>query len=442
MQGISSLKSWRDFSPQDRPTKETIQKALLRLNDAEVEALLYDWQALWARPNQLEPEGNWRVWLINAGRGFGKTRSAAEWVRKQLVEMPGCRVAIVARTYTDAQAVCVEGESGLLSTFAPAEKVGLEWNRSLGEGILGNGSRWTVFTSEKPDSLRGPQFHCLWADELAAWEKNRAAWEQVPFVVRLPWTQAPERAGRIVVSTTPRPVKEIRDLLKSPDTAITRGTSFENWGNLNKLAQAKLETLRGTRLGRQELMAELLDDVPGALWARANIEKHRVAAAPEMARIVVGVDPAVTATDESDETGIIVAGKGIDGRLYVLADRSCRVSPDSWARRALEAFEEFEADRVVAEVNQGGDLVERLLRSVSRNVPYKAVRASKGKRTRAEPIAALYEQGKVSHVGAFEQLEDQQCAFTPEGFVGSPDRVDALVWALTELTEGTRVVIR
>lgn len=404
--------------------------------------MLYDWQGLWARENQLPPDGPWRVWLINAGRGFGKTRSAAEWCRQQLVEMPGCRLGIVARTYTDARDVCVEGESGLLSTFSPAERNGLEWNRSLGEGILKNGSRWSVFTSEKPDSLRGPQFHVLWADELAAWEKNRAAWEQVPFVVRLPWTADKDRAGRIVVSTTPRPVKEIRELLKSPDTAVTGGTSFENWANLNKLAQAKLEALRGTRLGRQELMAELLDDAPGALWQRANLDKHRLTVAPEMSRVVVGVDPAVTSGEDSDETGIVVAGKGVDGRFYVLADRTCRLSPDGWAKRTLEAYEEFQGDRVVAEVNQGGDLVERLLRSVAKNVPYKAVRASKGKRVRAEPIAALYEQGKVSHVGSHEKLEDQQCNFTPDGFDGSPDRVDALVWALTELSEGTRVVIR
>jgi predicted phage terminase large subunit-like protein len=356
--------------------------------------------------------------------------------------MPGCRLGIVARTYDDARNVCVEGESGLLATFSPAERRGLEWNRSMGEGILGNGSRWTVFSSEKPDGLRGPQFHVLWADELAAWEKHRAAWEQVPFVVRLPWTQAPERAGRIVVSTTPRPVKEIRELLKSADTAVTGGASFENWKNLNRLAQAKLETLQGTRLGRQELLAEILDDVPGALWARANIEKHRVERVPEMSRIIVGIDPAVTSGEDADETGIIVVGKGVDGRFYVLADRSCRLSPDSWARRAVEAYEEFEADRVVAEVNQGGDLVERLLRNVSKNIPYKSVRATKGKRTRAEPIAALYEQGKVSHVGLHERLEDQQCTFTPDGYEGSPDRVDALVWALTELSEGTRVVIR
>lgn len=442
MQETNSLRNCLQSLREAPPTPTNLKKILARLTDDEIDALLYDWQGLWARDNQLPPAGNWRVWLINAGRGFGKTRSAAEWVRQQLVEMPGCRVGIIARTYSDATQVCVEGESGLLSTFSPAEREGLEWNRSLGEGILKNGSRWTVFTSEKPDSLRGPQFHCLWADELAAWEKNRAAWEQVPFVVRLPWPSEPERAGRIVVSTTPRPVREIRELLKSPDTAVSGGTSFENWKNLNKLAQAKLEALRGTRLGRQELMAEILDDVPGALWQRAIIEKHRIEKAPELTRIVIGVDPAVTAGEDSDETGIVVVGKGVDGRYYVLADRTCRLSPDGWARRTIEAFEEFEADRVVAEVNQGGDLVERLLRSASKNVPYKAVRATKGKRTRAEPIAALYEQGKVSHVGGHEKLEDQQCTFTPDGFEGSPDRVDALVWALTELSEGTRVVIR
>ena len=421
---------------------EELTQTLKHLTEAEAEALLHDWQGLWARPNQLAPVGDWRVWLLCAGRGFGKTRSAAEWARQQLVEMPGCRLAIVARTYTDATMTCVEGESGLLSCLAPAERRGLTWNRSLGEGSLANGSRWQVFTSEKPDALRGPQFHVMWADELAAWEKHRAAWEQVPYVVRLPWTPEPKRAGRVVVSTTPRPVKEIRELLKSPETTVTRGTSFENWGNLNALTQEKLAALRGTRMGRQELMAEILDDVPGALWARSTLDKHRVFAAPDMARIVVGVDPAVTSGEDADETGIIAAGKGVDGHFYVLKDSTCRLSPDGWARRAVGLYEELGADRVVAEVNQGGELVERIVRSVSKNVAYKAVRATRGKRVRAEPIAALYEQGRVHHIGALEQLEDQLCTYTPDNYAGSPDRLDALVWALTELSEGSRVVIR
>lgn len=415
---------------------------LKRLTDAEAEALLYDWEQLWARPTQLQPKGDWRIWLMLAGRGFGKTRSAAEWVRKQLLEMPGCRVAIVARTYADATNVCVEGESGLLGCLAPAERKGVEWNRSLGEGMLSNGSRWQVFTSEKPDSLRGPQFHAMWADELAAWAKHRAAWEQVPFVVRLPWAKDTKRAGRIVISTTPRPVKEIRELLEGNDVAVTRGTSFENWKNLNALTQNKLAALRGTRLGRQELMAEVLDDVPGALWTRALLDKHRVKAAPQMTRVIVGVDPAVTSGEDADETGIIVAGKGTDGHFYVLTDASCRLSPDGWARQAVQQYETWEADRIVAEVNQGGDLVERIVRSVARNVSYKSVRATKGKVVRAEPIAALYEQGKVHHVGMLERLEDQLCTYTPDSYDGSPDRLDALVWALTELSEGVKVVIR
>lgn len=438
MHAPDSLKnSLRSLKPEE------LTQTLKHLTEAEAEALLHDWQALWARPNQLAPPGDWRIWLLCAGRGFGKTRSASEWARQQLVEMPGCRLAIVARTYTDATMTCVEGESGLLACLAPAEKKGLQWNRSLGEGILGNGSRWQVFTSEKPDALRGPQFHIMWADELAAWEKHRAAWEQVPYVVRLPWTPDAKRAGRVVVSTTPRPVKEIRELLKSPEVAVTRGTSFENWKNLNALTQEKLAALRGTRMGRQELMAELLDDVPGALWTRATIEKSRVQAAPEMSRIVVGVDPAVTSGEDADETGIIAAGKGVDGHFYVLKDTTCRLSPDGWARRAVGLYEELGADRIVAEVNQGGELVERIVRSVSKTVAYKAVRATRGKRVRAEPIAALYEQGKVHHVGGdLEKLEDQLCTYAPDNFEGSPDRLDALVWALTELSEGSRVVIR
>lgn len=415
---------------------------LKSLTDAEAEALLFDWQQIWARQSQLEPDGHWRIWLLLAGRGFGKTRTAAEWVRKQLLEMPGCRVAIVARTYSDATITCVEGESGLLGCLAPAEKKGLEWNRSLGEGMLANGSRWQCFTSEKPASLRGPQFHAMWADELAAWEKHRAAWEQVPFVVRLPWSQEPRRAGRVVVSTTPRPVKEIRELLASPDVHVTKGTSFENWRNLNALTQNKLASLRGTRLGRQELMAEVLDDVPGALWTRAVLEKTRVKAAPAMSRIVIGVDPAVTSGEDADETGIIAAGRGVDGEYYILSDASCRLSPDGWARQAVQLYESLDADRIVAETNQGGDLVERIVRSIKKGVAYKAVRASRGKVVRAEPIAALYEQGKVHHVGMFERLEDQLCTYTPQHYDGSPDRLDALVWALTELTEGFRVVIR
>lgn len=424
--------------------------AIQSLSPPEAEALLYDWEGFWARPNQLEPPGDWRQWFLCGGRGLGKTRTGAEWIRKQLVELPGCRVAIVARTIADARDTCVEGESGLLSCFPPAERRRIEdkWNRSQGSGELPNGSSWQCFSSEKPAALRGPQFHIMWADELAAWEKQRAAWEQVPFIVRLPFPAAPSRAGRVVITSTPRPVKEIRDLLADPLTVVTRGKTSENWHNLNALTKAKLDKLKGTRLGRQELDAELLDDTPGALWARALIESLRAScpmvryedrpAEVDLVRIVVGVDPAVTSADESDETGIVVVGKASNGHLYVLEDASCRDKPERWAARAISALEKWKADRIVAEVNNGGDLVESVIHAVDPNAPVKKVHASRGKMTRAEPIATRYERKEAHHCGTFEKLEDQMCTYVPGE--KSPDRMDALVWAATELS-GARVVV-
>ena len=242
---------------------------------------------------------------------------------------------------------------------------------------------------------------------------------------------------RTVATTTPKPVKLVRELLVLATTHVTRGSTYDNAANLapSFLAAIKLR-YEGTRLGRQELNAEILDDVPGALWTRARLDDLRVRAAPDLVRVVVGIDPAVTSGEDSDETGIVVAGRGVDGHAYVLADRTCRMSPDGWARRALIAYDKHAANLVVAEVNNGGDLVTSVLQTARQSVPVKSVRASRGKYTRAEPVAALYEQGRVHHVGTFGALEDQQCAYTPDGYEGSPDRVDALVWALTDLMIG------
>lgn len=383
-----------------------------------------------ARPEQLTPEGDWHTWLYLAGRGSGKTRSAAEDIGWYGLKRPKSLIAIVAEDFSDGRDVCVEGESGLLACL-PDDAVKL-WNRSMGELFLTNRTKYKIFSGDKPDSTRGYQHHRMWWDELAKFRYAKEAWTQGQLGLRL------GDDPRNVVTTTPKPRTLIRDLLDRAITDgtvhVTRGSTFDNADNL---AQTFLDEVRrryeGTRVGRQELYGEYLDDVPGALWTRAMVEDARTTAAPDMERVVVAIDPAVTSGEDSDETGIIVAGKGVDGRAYVLADRTCRLSPDGWARRAVSGYGEFAADRIVAEVNNGGDLVERVIRTVAPSIAYKKVHASRGKRVRAEPVAALYEQGRVSHVAGFPELEDQMCAFVPEGMDGSPDRVDALVWALTEL---------
>ena len=398
------------------------QAFLASLSEKEAAELSYYWP-FWARPAQQPPAGDWRVWLILAGRGFGKTRTGAEWVRESVKRYP--LTNIIAPTADDARDIMVEGESGILAICPDNERP--TYRGSMRRLEWPNGARTLVFTADEPERLRGKQHMRLWADELASW-RYPEAWDQAMLGLRL------GKDPRAVVTTTPKPTALIRMLVKDETVTVTGGSTYENRGNL---APAFLERIitryEGTRTGRQELLAEILDDVEGALWQRQMIENCRVKSAPDMQRVVVAIDPAVTSGEDSDETGIVVAGKGVDGRGYVLADRTCRLSPDGWARRAANAYEEYSADRIVAEVNNGGDMVERVIRTVGHNYSYKAVRASRGKLTRAEPIAALYEQGKVSHVGSFPALEDQMCTYTPDGYDGSPDRVDALVWALTEL---------
>ncbi len=343
----------------------------------------------------------------------------------------GVRVAVVAATAADARDVCVEGESGLLACIPHAYIEG--WNRSLGELILVNGSRFKLFSAEEPSRLRGPQHHRAWCDEVAAWQYPET-WDQLMFGLRL------GDDPRVIATTTPRPTALIRGLIArmGADVKITQGRTLDNSANLAKAALDNL-LLRyaGTRLGRQELDAELLEDTPGALWRRADIDSTRIPEAPAMLRIVVAIDPAVSTSEGSDETGIVACGKGQDGRWYVLADRSGRYSPDAWAREAVALYRNLNADRIVAEVNNGGDMVENTLRNTDNSVPYKAVHATKGKAVRAEPVAALYEQKRVSHVGSFPILEDQMCLFTTDydraKMKYSPDRLDAMVWAMTDL---------
>jgi len=372
------------------------------------------------RPAQLAPAGDWRVWLIMAGRGWGKTRVGAEWTIQSARDFP--LTNIIGATTDDARDIMVEGESGILACapadFRPQYKPGLrriDWP---------NGARTLIFTADEPERLRGKQSMRIWGDEAAAWRRPEAL-DQALFGLRL------GSDPRIVITTTPKPVKLIRDLMARPTTVITRGSTYENRDNLAPAFFADIITkYEGTRLGRQELGGEYLDDTPGALWHRAMFDNRRPA--PDLARVVVAIDPATTSGEDSDETGIVVCGRGIDGRGYVLADRSCRLGPDGWAQRAWAAYDEFKADRMVYESNQGGDMVAHTLRTVRRSGAIVGVHASRGKRTRAEPVAALYEQGRVTHCAPLDELEDQLVSWTPDSG-DSPDRLDALVWGLTQL---------
>lgn len=403
------------------------------LTPEQVLSAFYDWRQ-WARPAQLPPPGAWRCWLILAGRGFGKTRTGAEWVKDQ-VENNGKRyIALVGETVSDCRKVMIEGESGLLACYPPGRAP--KYEPSKRQVTWPNGAIATTYSGEEPDQLRGPQHDAAWADEAAKWKYAQDTWDNLEFGLRL------GDDPRVVCTTTPRPIKLIRDLLKDPLTVVTRGSTYENAANLAPSTLARFrQKYEGTRLGRQELYADVLDDMPDALWRRGRIDELRVNECPPLLQIFVALDPAVTANEESDETGLIVAG--VDERFhgYVLADGSGRFKSDVWARSAVSLYEAFSADRVIAEVNNGGDLVERVIRVVAPTVPYGKVHASRGKITRAEPVAALYEQGRVHHVGCFDALEDEMCVFTPAQIEKrSPNRVDALVWALTALMVDGRVV--
>lgn len=417
------------FAAQDVAARSpACQDAVLAtLAGHRITELIHDWR-FWARPAQLPPPGAWRVWLLLAGRGFGKTRSGAEWVRLQ-VDAGARRIALVAPTAADVRDVMIQGESGLLAIAPPRHRPVYEPSKR--RLVWPNGAVAIAFSAEEPDRLRGPQHEAAWCDELAAW-RHAEAWDMLMLGLRL------GRDPRCVVTTTPKPVRLVRQLLGDAGVVVTRGSTYDNRRNL---APAFLDQIvrryEGTRLGRQELNAELLDDVPGALWTRDIVERARVRATPELRRIVVAIDPAATSGEDADETGIIVAALGADGHGYVLDDLSGRYAPGDWARRAVAAYHAKSADRIVAEVNNGGDMVEATLRVIDPAASYRAVRASRGKVVRAEPIAALYEQDKIHHLGAFPLLEDQMCAFTPDfdrssaGY--SPDRVDALVWAFSDL---------
>jgi phage terminase large subunit-like protein len=413
-------------------------KWLKALSPDEKNQLVSDWWFM-GRPEQLLPAGDWAYWLYLAGRGAGKTRTGAELVR-ELVKRGYGRLGLIAPTSGDVRDVMVEGESGILSVCQ-------KYDNSYSGALMGrplyepskrrltweNGAMATLYSADEPERLRGPQHEFIWADELCAW-RYPETWDLAMFGLRL------GDQPRAFISTTPKPKKLIIDLLKDPNTQVTKGATYDNRANLADLFFKQIVTkYEGTRLGQQELMGILLEESEGALWNRSLLDTTRIASIPEnrwFKRVVVAVDPATTHNKDSDETGIVVAALGDDDHGYVLAEYSGRYSPGEWANKVNVAFDLWQADMIVAEGNQGGEMIRHTLHSVNRNLPVRIVHASRGKAARAEPIAALFEQGRAHIVGSMQDLEDQLCVWEPLSGDASPDKLDAMVWALTDLMLG------
>jgi len=393
--------------------------------------LLHHWR-FWARPDQLPPPGRWTSWLLLGGRGAGKTRAGAEWVRSRVEGRtplaPGrcCRVALIGETLLAAREVMVEGPSGLRAIAPSDTRPTYVASRHI--LVWPNGAIAQLFSAERPESLRGPQFDLAWCDELAKWRHDEATWDMLQFGLRL--GRQPQQA----VTTTPRPTRLLKRLLRDKRCVVSRAATRANAAHL---APGFLEEImvryEGSRLGRQELDAELIEDVPGALWSPAELDEQRVEAAPALQRLVVAVDPPASSGPKADRCGVIVAGRSADGAAYVLEDASVQgLSPSAWAAHVAAVYRRHRADRLVAEINQGGDLIQEVVLQAARDMAFRPVRATRGKWVRAEPVAALYERGLVHHVGRMRALEDEMCRYDGSGGA-SPDRMDALVWALTDL---------
>jgi len=394
-------------------------------SDKEIEAIYYDWQ-MWARPKQLEPKGDWFAWLIRTGRGWGKTRTGAEWIIER-VRQGYKRIALVGKTKADVRDTMVElGDSAILNIappdlmpkFIPSHRR-LEWQ---------NGAIAIIYSGDEPDQLRGPQHDTAWVDELAKYQYPDETWDNLEMGLRI------GKNPQVCVTTTPRPIKLIKKLIKDKQVVDVVGSTLENKSNLtDTFIERMIDKYQGTRLGRQEIEGEILEDVEGALWNVDLIDRNRIKEedAPDLTRIVVAIDPEATSNENSAETGIIVAGLGNDGHGYVLKDNSIKATPNIWASQAIKSYYEFKADRIIAEANNGGEMIETVIKTIDNHISYKSVHASRGKVTRAEPVCALYEQNKIHHVGILPELEDQMCSWVQGN--KSPDRLDALVWALTEL---------
>lgn len=420
------------------PRLEVVNEALLELNAPKLNAFATDF-SYFGHPHQQPPERansgeGWTTWLILGGRGAGKTRAGAEWVRAIAGRDPKARIALVGETEHDVRHVMVEGVSGILAVHPFGERP--EWRSSQRILQWKNGAIAQIFSAEEPDSLRGPQFSAAWLDELAKWRQAEATFNMLQFGLRL------GERPRQVITTTPRPSALIKRLIEDPRTALTHAGTVVNAFNL---APTFLETVlsryRGTRLGRQEIEGEIIEDRADALWSRSALEAARVSEAPALKRIVVAVDPPGSSKSGSDACGLVACGRSEDGTYYVLADESAAgLSPQGWATRAIALWRRLEADCLVAEVNFGGEMVRAVIAAADRTVPVMQVRATRGKYVRSEPVAQLYEQGKVKHAGTFPALEDEMCDFGVDGLSSgrSPDRLDALVWALTALSYGAR----
>ncbi|MEZ0497147.1 DNA-packaging protein [Sphingomonas sp. IW22] len=418
--------AWAELGAAGERARRLVLKDL---DEREIAAFDEEWSA-WAHDGQLAPPGDWGVWLIRAGRGFGKTRAGAEWVSAVARDMPGARIALIGGSIEEARRVMVEGPSGLLAVARATERDAMRWQG----GVLrfAGGAEAFVYSAAAPETLRGPEHHMAWADELGKWRARAgaAAWDNLRMGLRL------GERPRVLVTTTPRPTALMRRVMALPGLVETLGRTRDNPHLPDSFVGAMIADYGGTRLGRQELDGELVEDVAGALWSRALIERVRVREVPRLVRVVVGVDP--PAGTEGDACGIVAAGLGEDGRGYVIEDASVvGASPEGWARAVVACAARHDAERVVAEVNQGGAMVASVLHAVDAALPVRSVHATRGKAARAEPVAALYEQGRVAHVGAYPALEDELCGLIAgggyEGPGRSPDRADACVWALSEL---------
>lgn len=402
-----------------------------------------------ARPEQIAPAGDWRIWAAIAGRGFGKTRMGVQWSLSKGLAIPNQRIAVIAPTQNDCRTVCFEGESGLNEKLSPFFKRHSKYSKQDLELRFSNGALFAGKSAEKPDRLRGPQWHYAWCDEVASWgavttdgkpaegARLKDTWSNLDFGLRL------GKRPQAMMTTTPRPIKFVRDLLKNKRCVISRGSTFDNAANLAASAiESFADVYEGTRIGQQELYGDILAENDNALWRYSQFEAEgfRVFEPPQLARIVVAIDPAVTSVDNSDETGIIVAGITEDRHVYVLHDASGKYRPLEWAREALALYQRFDADAIVGETNQGGDLIEANLEAEAQGRYFRfiGVHAKRGKYLRAEPVAAYYEKKRVHHCGLFEKLESQMCEFTGSASGESPDRLDAAVYAATELMLGTQ----